>query len=580
MSSESKPQNYDELAWQILNENRWRWNGYDEKEDIVWPCNRSEIKATRKGLKKIDENQISHEEVLKEYKLQKGLCDSIEKELPNNRLKMIFPLLVMLGVIYFVFWYNFPPKESHYTAEDWIVNVNTALVSSSEKEPTLDRASIKIPKGTAVTPIGMGENRHVKVKLPTGEIGFVHIAAFSGIDRKNEIVKNTRLYSLSKTDKEIGRIEKNMPQILDVPFIDDENNRLIKVRTTSGKRGFIYDNNIRYHFADSILDLSTEVVIPVASTRALKWKGKGIESLEKKYGQPDAIINLQAYWDNLRIIGDTLAYRGLIANINKEGIIDSVQFGKEENLFASMSFFPLWRMLASVEPFYDLIDWDFEQNDRVIEIQWWENLRSKHWIFKILVWIVELIFKVLMFILMLSMFFLPVMALGIILSHLESISFDTAKRITFWLTIAVLISIGIFTLLQGDFQVIMMILLAIAAGANYFAFWMYLGDKCRICGNWDGEITEKTDFLGHSISVQYGTRDKYMGSDRRLKSVSSSINENKTTYTYQTTHKYKRIRTMDTYEYDNYKDHKMCKNCGVRWTEKFRILRKEKHQDL
>jgi hypothetical protein len=114
---------------------------------------------------------------------------------------------------------------------------------------------------------------------------------------------------------------------------------------------------------------------------------------------------------------------------------------------------------------------------------------------------------------------------------------------------------------------------------NLFGFSNHLSRKCYSCGNWDGEMTEKTDFLGQSVSVQYGSRNKYMGSDTTFTGTTSSINTNTKIHNYKTVHRYKKVRTKDTYKYDNYKAHKMCKYCGVRWKVSYKVLRGERHQE-
>lgn len=581
MSTDINNENYDDKAWQLLNENRSSWYGYDEKEDTVWPCNRKEIWATKKVLKSIDYKQLSNQTVIDEYEAQKELIATIKKELPNNRLKIILPLTIMLSVILFYFWYAHPPKKIIFDKQDWVVNVPTELVSSSARNPNLELVRKNVAKGTIATPLGIGEQEHIKVKLPSGEIGFVHVAAFSGINRNSEIVKGTQIYSISDRKKAIGTIKKDMPKVIAVPKIDEENNRQLKVRTSKGKTGYIYDNHIKYHFIDSIPKLSSNNVLPVASTKAEKWKGQTLAAIEERYGQVSSYINNKCYWNNIRIIDDTVAYKGVIAQINQEGIIDTVMFGKQEKLFAAISFFPIWRMIASLEPFYSDINMPYKQTDRELNIGWWQKLRTSHWSIRFITWVIEFVLKILWFILKVSILFLPVMTIGIIISHLERVSYRTAYRTVIWLSVFVLIYVAVFTLLQNKFEFITMIVLLIAAFGNFvFGFLGHLNKKCYNCGNWHGEITEKTDFLGQSVSVQYGSRDKYTGSNTRLTGVSDSINTNTKTYHYKTTHNYKRVKTKDTYQYDNYEDHKMCKYCGMRWKVRYKILKGEKHQEV
>jgi|GEM_PF-3405020 len=571
---------YDDKAWQLLNENRLNWSGHDEKEDTVWPCNRKEIRATKKVFKSIDYNQLTHQTVIDEYEAQKELTATIKKELPNNRLKMILPLTIVLSAVFFYLWYAYPPVENNFTPQDWVVTVPTEIVNSSARKPNIELSRKNVAKGTAVIPLGRGEQKHIKVELPSGETGFIHVAAFSGVNRNSEIVNGTQLYSVSNRKKTIGNIENDIPKIIGVPKPDEENNRQLKVRTSNGRIGYIFDNHIKYHFDDSIPKLNSDYVLPVASTKAEEWKGQTIAAVEERYGPVSSYIDNKGYWNNIRIIGDTVAYQGVIAQVNQEGIIETVQFGKQEGLFGAMSFYPVWRMIASLEPFYGKIDLHYKQTDRELNIGWWQKLRSSHWSLRAVTWIIVIVLKILWFILKVSVLFLPVIAIGIIVSHLERVSYRLAYKIVTWLLLLVLLYMAAFTLLQDKFQIIGFIIFLIAAFANFIGFLGHLNKKCYNCGNWHGEITEKTDFLGQSVSVKYGARNKYVGSDTKQTGVTDSINTNTKTYYYKTTHRYQKVKTKDTSLYDNYEDHKMCKYCGIRWKESYKILKGEKHQEL
>ena len=579
MNTEINNASYDDKVWQLLDANRSNWYGYDEKEQTVWPCNRKEIRKTKKVLKSIDHEQLTNQSVIDEYNAQMELVAAMKKELPNNRIKMIVPLAILLSVICFFFWYAHPPKSSNFDSQDWVVDLSTEFVSSSARKPNVELKRKTITRGTIVTPLAMGEQKRVKVKLPSGEIGYMHVAAFSGVRRNSEIVKGTQLFSANDRGKEIGTIENDMPKIISIPNIDSENNHYLKVRTSSGRIGYIYDNHIKYHFSDSIPEINSDHVLPVASTKLKKWKGQTITELENQYGPASAYMGDRCYWDYMRVIGDTLAYSGVIAYVNQEGTIDSIQFGKQEKLFASISFFPIWRMISSLEPFYGKTDMYYEQSDRDLNMAWWENLRSSHWSVRFITWIIQIILKIIWFLIKISIFFLPIMAIGVIISHLEKPSYRTSLRIVIWLLIFVYSYIAIFLLLQNSFSFIVMIILFGAVIMNFIGFSIHLSRKCYNCGNWDGEITERTDFKGQSVSVQYGSRDKYIGSDTKLTGVTDSINTNTKTYQYTTTNRYQRVRTKDTYQYDNYEDHKMCKYCGSRWKVSYKVLRGEKHQE-
>lgn len=581
MSTETNQSNYDDIVWKKLEENRSRWNGYDEVEDTIWPCNRNEIRSTKKVLKSIDYQKLTNQSVIDEYDLQEELIREMGKELPNNRLKMIIPLITILAVIGFYLWYAHPPKSSSFKSEDWKVVVSSEFVTSSDRNPKMELQRKTIASGTIVTPLAMGEQKRAKVKLPSGEIGYMHVAAFSGIHTNSEIVKGTQLFnSTESTKKEIATIEKDMPRIMAIPKIDEDQNHYLKVKTSKGRIGYIYDNHIKYHFCDSLPEVSSNNTLPVASTKAVKWKGQTIAEIENQYGPASAYMGNLCYWDYVRVIGDTLAYNGVMAYVDQEGTIDSIQFGKNEPLFASINSFPFWRMIASWEPFYGFIDAYYEQSDRELNIGWWENLRQWHWSTKAVIWVIEFLLKIIWFLIKISIFFLPVMALGVIISHLERPSYRTSLRIVIWLLIFVYVYIGIFILLQGSFSILAMIIFLGAVLMNLFGFSNHLSRKCYSCGNWDGEMTEKTDFLGQSVSVQYGSRNKYMGSDTTFTGTTSSINTNTKIHNYKTIHRYKKVRTKDTYKYDNYKAHKMCKYCGVRWKVSYKVLRGERHQEL
>ena len=581
MSTETNHNNYDDIVWKKLEENRSRWNGYDEVEDTIWPCNRNEIRATKKVLRSINYQKLTDQSVIDEYDMQKDLTESMKKEMPNNRLKMIIPLITILAVIAFYIWYAHPPLENNFNSEDWKVVVSSEFVTSSDLNPKMELQRKTIASGTTVTPLAMGDQKRAKVKLPSGEIGYMHLAAFSGIQTNSEIIKGTQLFnSTEPTKKEIATIEKDMPRIIATPKIDDDKNHYLKVKNSNGRIGYIYDNHIKYHFCDSLPEVSSNNTLPVASTKAMKWKGQTITEIEKHYGPASAYLGDLYYWEYLRVIGDTLAYNGVMAYVDQEGTIDSIQFGKEEPLFASINSFPIWRMIASWEPFYGFIDVYYEQSDRELNIGWWENLRQSHWSVKAIIWVIEFILKIIWFLIKISIFFLPVMALGVIISHLERPSYRMSLRIVIWLLILVYLYIGIFILLQGSFSILAMIILFGAVLINFVGFSNHLNRKCYSCGNWDGEMTEKTDFLGQSVSVQYGSRNKYMGSDTTFTGTTSSINTNTKIHNYKTIHRYKKVKTKDTYQYDNYKAHKMCKYCGMRWKVSYKVLRGERHQEF
>ncbi len=582
MSTENS--NYDDQVWEMLLENRSNWTGYDEVEDTVWPANRKEIRATRKVLNGIDPQSIGEEEVRAEYDLQRNLIEATESELPNNRLKMIVPLVMLIAAIAFYVWYAFPPQQSYFDPEDWVVAVPSEFVSTDARKPKFDLLQKTIPKGVQVTPLAEGQQRLVKVQLPSGETGYMHPAAFSGVERKGEIVKGTPLYSVRDKTKKLSTIEENLPRIIATPNISGEDKHYLKVKTSKGRIGYIIDNHIKYHFDDSLLEINESSVKPVASTRALNWKGQTIAEVEKRYGPATSVFENQANWENVRIIGDTSAYKGVAVYVGAEGKVDSVLFGQSERLWGAMSFFPVWRMIASLEPFYGVADGYYEREERSLNIGWWQDLRSGHWTVRAITWVIQAILKIVWFLMQISVPFIPVMIIGVFISHLERPSYRLSMNVVLWLTLLVFVVIAVAMNLQGSvgwFELILIIgLFLVGAAINLSGFFGHLNRKCTSCGNWDGEITEATDFMGKSISVKYGSRDKYLGSDTRQTASYDSISTNTKTRVYTTTHRYERIKTKATYQYDNYKDHKMCKYCGMRWEVSYKVLRGERHEDL
>lgn len=578
MPTENQTSNYDDKAWQELESNRLSWNGYDDKNGSVWPCNRNEVRATTKVLRNINYQKLTNQSVKDEYNAQKEASDEIKKRLPNNRAKMIAPLTIMLCVIGFGIWYAFPPRTYSFNENDWIVTTSSEFVSSSSREPFTPLQRKTIAAGTAVTPLAHGAQSRIKVKLSSGDIGYMHPAAFSGIKRNSEVIGGTKVFTKTTPRKNLGSINTEMPRIISTPKIDEDKNFFLKVKTKKGTIGYIYDNHIKYHFCDSLPEINYDFVLPVASTKANKWVGQELTKIENHYSPATARFGATCYWDFVRIIGDTAAYQGITAQVNPEGIIESVQFGKQEKLFASMHSFPVWRMIASTELFYGSLFTSYKQKDRELNIGWWNKLRSSHWTVKFITWIILMILKLAWFLLSISILFLPVFAIGIIISHLESFSYRKSLYTILWLLTFVFLYWIVFTLLQKSFDPISFVILFIAATANLLGFSSHLNRKCSVCGNWDGETTEHTDFLGKSVTVQHGSRDKYMGSDTSY----TGTTETSTTRTkhYTKTNYYKRVKTKDTYQYDNYKDHKMCKHCGMRWKESYKILRGEKHEEF
>lgn len=578
MNTENNNTNYDDKVWEILEQNRTSWKGYDEKEETVWPCNRKEIKATKKVLRSIDYQRLTNQFVIEEYDSQESLLTTIKNELPNNWIKMIRPLIFLLGVICFYVWYAYPPISGNYNPKDWVVTVSSDFVSSSAHEPNIALKRKMIFKGTAVIPIAMGQQNRVKVKLPTGEIGYIHAAAFSGIRRNSEIYKGTKVFTFGDRRKNIATLN-NIPKIISIPKINDDKNHYLKVKTSKGRIGYIYDNSFKYDFCDSLPQLNSENILPVASTKAKGWKGQTKAAIENNYGPVSSHFGNVCLWEYVRIIGDTIAYSGITARINKQGIIDSVQFGKQEKLYLSIKFLPVWRMIASLEPFYGLYDMTYEKNDRELNIGWWKKLRSSHWTLKFITWIIVVILKILWFLVKISVLFLPIMVIGIIISHLERISYQVSLKIVIYLLVLVYLCVLTFSLLQNSIDLIAFILLFAGAFISLMGFMNHLNRKCYICGNWDGEITEKTDFLGKSVSVKYGKKNKFMGSEEKYTGTSHDSYTNTTTHHYSTINHYKRVNTKDTYQYENYKDHKMCKYCGHRWKVNYKVQIGEKHEE-
>ena len=578
MSTEINNTNYNDKSWELLKANRYSWRGYDEKEKKQWPCNRKEIRETKKVLRSIDYQRLTDQFVIDEYDFQKNLSAAMKKELPNNQIKMIVPLIFLVSVIFLYIWYAHPPKSTYFNPKDWVVNVSSDFVTTSAREPNIALKRKKISQGTAVTPIAMGQQNRVKVKLCSGEIGYMHAAAFSGIKRNSEIYNGIKVFTLGDRRKNIATLS-DIPKIISIPKIDDDKNHYLKVKTSNGSIGYIYDNSFKYHFCDSLPELNSKNVLPVASTKARMWKGQTRAAIEDHYGAVSSSFGNNCYWDYVRVIGDTIAYGGIIARVNQEGVIDSVEFGKQEKLYLSMNFLPIWRMIASLEPFYGLSDMNYEQPDRELNIGWWQKLRSSHWTVRFITWIILVILKILWFLVKISVVFLPIMAFGVVISHLDRISYRTSFRIVFWLTVLVYLYIIIFSLLQNSIDLIVLIVLLVGAFISLLGFMTHLGRKCYRCGNWDGEITEKTDFLGKSVSVQYGTKDKFVRSERKHTGTNHDSNTNTTTHHYTTTNYYEKVKTKDTYQYENYKAHKMCKYCGNRWKETYKVQIGEKHEE-
>lgn len=577
ISMSTKDNNYNNRVWDLLNESRNNWYGHDEQEGSHWPCNRKEIRATKKVLRKIRYKRLTDQSVIDEYNEQKRLIKVVKENLPNNRLKMIKPLAILFSVMLFYLWFAHPKKENVYTPDDWKITVPSEFISSSDWEPKMKLERKTINPGTVVTPMAIGEQHYAKVKLPSGEIGYMHLSSFSGMLRNIDIYEGTKVFTLTEKRKDIAKIGKEIPNVIATPIIDNETSRYIKVKTSNGQIGYIHDSSVEYHFSDSLLDINTDYVLPVASTKAKKWVGKNISEIEEHYSPVSSCFANTCYWENIRIIADTVAYSGIIAKINQDGIIQAIQFGKPEHLYAVIKFFPLWRMLASIEPFYGISYGYYEQYDRELHIGWWDKLRSSHWTVRFITWIILAILKIVWFLINLSIQFLPIMVIGVFISHLERPSYRFAWRTVIWLLILVFLYIITLSFLQDSIHLLALIILAIAAFVNFLGFASHLNRKCYICGNWDGEITEKTDFLGNSTEIKHGTENRYMGSEKKQTGISTSGNT--TTHHYTTTNYYKRVKTKDTYEYENYKAHKLCKYCGVRWKEDYKVLKNERHEE-
>ncbi|HPD95927.1 MAG TPA: tetratricopeptide repeat protein [Tenuifilaceae bacterium] len=537
------------------------WTGVEEHDGIEYryPKTVEDIKESDKALRTIGKMHIKDKDVKARYKELREVVSYKMKGIPNFGLKFVTSLIIsiiaILALYAVVQFSKYKTPEFKFNQDDWVISENTDLVYDAfVGDYGKDKKVYKtLYAGTQLTPIARKGRWWIQVKTGDGSIGYVYYRAVKGA--KNVVVdKTTPLLTDYKTKVSRDSVRKGEKLTVLGYFKEGKelHENIVKVRTASGKVGFVPYYRLDIPFLDDVPKISQTFIFPTTVENIEKASGKSIDEVAAKYGPVTSIIKKageeRAFFNQLEFIKDGKKMSGVFFILGNDGKILNYEVDATKKV-KFVNTLPLADEIRQAEPF-DLLSFSFYES-KDVKFTWWENFKAKNWVTKILGWIVQFIIGFLLIFLFFSIPRLIISPLMMLINHFRLLGNGMVLLINFLLYgfIAYIFFVWMALLMNQFFIAALLSLIS-------FGFWWRLYRKnirynrCPSCHTMNVGLDRGSTYHGRSSSVTWGTYDVYKGT---------------TETSTQIIHNYERRDKKTTTYTDHYTDHRECINCGYEW---------------
>ncbi len=548
--------------------NLWSHVGInDDGEEYRYPNSRSEVKKSKKILKKIHKLDVD-DDYTKEW------IDYIEKTVNTADTKypkykeniitaLIFSLLGIVGIGFLISIDTYKYPEIKYNPEWFVTTKSTDLLWNTE-DPKEDELNIKtkvhLPKGSKLKPIAQLNKEWFQVESSDGQRGFVPFTILKGADKAKS--KKT-VWTFKKIG---GKRVDTIPANTMVKVIGREETKLsyktekfLKVKLDDGSVRWVLENNFQTLIFDSIPQLNPDYKFSTTE-KAIQQNiiGDSLKNIEEKYGPATSYLKTkntyQAYFKQLHVFGNKNKYVGLLVILNTNNVADSTRLMHRRGRHFYDKII-LIKQLKDLE-ITRIFNYTFYL-DNIPKMQWWQNFKDySGWFTRSIAWIIKMGIYSILLILFFSMGRMIAGPFMQIFSYTRFLGNTAVKIVNFVIIILFTYLLYLYAVLVAEQWFFIGILAFGTAYLFYSAHSSTLDyERCPACHTMYAAIDMGTSKDGVSKFSSTAKVNDYVGT-----TVSYSGNTQINTKHYLTRNK----RTINTYQ--NYSDYRSCKTCYHEWT--------------
>ncbi|PLX04602.1 MAG: hypothetical protein C0595_02570 [Marinilabiliales bacterium] len=547
--------------------NLWSHVGInDDGEEYRYPNSRSEVKKSKKILKKIHKLDVDDDYVIEWIEYIEETVKTADTKYPKYKDNIITALvfcllsIVGIGILVSINTYKYP--EIKYNPEWFVTTKSTDLLWNTveNKEDDVDiKTKVRIPKGSKLKPIALLNNKWFQVETSDGQRGFVPFEFLKGSD-KVKAKKTVWTFKKIGGDRidtiQAGTLAKVISRKTEKLRYKTES--FLKVKLDDGRTRWVVEKNFNTLIFDSIPELNPEYNFETTNKAIHKnIIGDSLEGIEKKYGPATSYFktknNYQAYFKHLYVYSGKNKYRGLIVNINENNVADSSRLLHRtgRNFYAKL---PLVSQLRGLE-ITKAFNYQFYL-DNIPKMQWWEDFKAySGWFTRLIAWAIKVGLFGLFLLLFYSMGRLIAGPFMQFFSYTRFLGNSSVKFVNFMIILIITYLLYLYIVLVADQWFFIGIL---AVGVAYYWYGMHsytlTMDRCPSCHTIYSAIDMGTTEDGTSKSTSTQKVDEYVGTSV---SYSGSTRVNQRNYIRWNK------RTTDVYR--NYTRNRMCKTCYHEW---------------
>lgn len=551
----------DRQAYDSLEAMFNRWTGTEVRDNVEyrWPKTVKEISESDKALNKIKKAQFKDKRVKARYDELRGVVDASLKQVPNYKRKFIRAMVVSLAAILAMLLLlqigKYRAPKFDFDQGDWVLVQSTDLVYDAfVGENGHDKKYFRpLPAGTQLTPVARKGSSWMQVKTGDGSIGYVYYRTLKG-SKKAVVDDKTPLYTDYRTKSFTDSIAagENVTAIDYYKEGKEEHGNIVRIKTSSGKIGFVPYYRLNFPFKDNIPEISQTFIYPTTAANVENLVGKNLPELEEKYGPVTSVIasggKNRAFFNQLEVIKDGKKYSGIFFALNTDGQASAFEFDNSKKV-RFVDKLPLAAKFRQAEPF-GLISFSFYSTDNP-KMAWWQNFKGMNWFTKIVGWIVQFALGLLVVFLFFSIPRLIVNPVMLLISYFRLLDNGLVLFLNFLVYVSATYLFFVWmALLMNQF------LTAAILSVITFAVWWYFYkhnikyNRCPSCHTMNVGLSLGSTYHGRTSSVSWGTYDVYKGTTE----TSTQIIRN-----------YERRDKKTTTYTDHYTDHRECISCGYRW---------------
>lgn len=552
--SEKEIDTYNKLEELFLS---WSGQTVENGVELRWPGTKREIKKSEDGLKRIKKSGFSNELLIERYNELKQVVKSTKEYMPNYKAKFIRALFISVTavILFFVVMHLGAQRvpDISFNKGDFVIKNKTNLVYDSfvDKNNKEKANSLILNAGAQVEPIARIGN-WIQVKTESGDLGFVHYRKLNGVNNA-EIDETTPFYSnySKNTFTDSIRLGEKVGVLSFHKKGKEKYGHIVKIKTESGRIGYVPEYRLEYSFYDSVPRLSQTYTYPTTIENLETSKEKTLNYLVDKYGPITSVIKKDgikiAYFSFINVISKGKDFEGvffkLINNKVQNFELDhSRKLKWKDNL-------PLNNVIRGLEP-WKLLSFSVFLSEGE-KWEWWSNFEQYAWYTKVIAFVMQFLLGFIAIFLFFSIPRLVINPIMILISYAQSLSNSTVKIINWFTYISITYVFFVWMVLLMDQLFIPVIMVVIT-----FIFWWRRYryninyNRCPDCHTMNVGISDGSTFRGTTTNTSWGTHDVYKGETH-----SGNV----------TTRHFERRDTKTTETIKHFTDHRCCVRCGYLW---------------